>query len=57
MSLHLLRLMIYRSRLRRKKTGEKKAGRRTSKKTKEGEKYTMWGRRWHSLHDQFTLTV
>jgi hypothetical protein len=56
MSLHLLRLIIYRSWLRRKKTGQK-AGRRTSKKTEEGEKYAMWGRKWHSLHDQFTLTV
>ena len=37
--------------------GEKKAGRSTSKKTEAGEKYAMWGRRWHSLHDQFTLTV
>jgi len=37
--------------------GEKKAGRRTSKKTEEGEKYSMWGRRWHSLHDHFNPTV
>jgi hypothetical protein len=57
MSLHLLRLMLYRSWLRRKKTGEKNGGRRTSKKTEEGEKYARRGRRWHSLHDQFTLTV
>jgi hypothetical protein len=57
MSLHLLRLMIYRSWLRRKKTGEKNVGRRTSKKTEEGEKYALWGRRGHRLHDQFTLTV
>jgi hypothetical protein len=41
MSLHLLRLMIERSRLRRKKTEEKKAGRRTLHKTEEGEKYAM----------------
>jgi hypothetical protein len=57
MSLHLLRLMISRSGLRWKKTGEKNGGRRTSKKTEEGEKYAMWGRRWPSLHDQFTLTI
>jgi hypothetical protein len=57
MSLHLLKLMSYRSWLRREKTGEKNVGRRTSKKTEEGEEYAMWGRRWHSLHDQFTLTV
>jgi len=30
-----------RARLRRKKTGSKKAGRSTSKKTEEGEKYAM----------------
>jgi hypothetical protein len=57
MSLHLLRLMIYRSRLRRKKTGEQRASRRKSKKTKEGEKYSMEGRRRRSLHDHFNLAV
>jgi hypothetical protein len=57
MSLHLLRLSIYRLRLRRKKVRRKKADRRKSKKMEEGEKYPMWGRRRHSLHDHFSLTV
>ena len=37
--------------------GGKNAGRRTAKKMEEREKYAMWRRRWHSLQDQFTLTV
>jgi hypothetical protein len=41
MSLHLLRLMISRSWLRRKKTGEKNGDRTTSKKMEEGEKYAL----------------
>ena len=37
--------------------GGENVGRRTAKKMEEGEKYAMWRRRWHSLQDQFTLTV
>src|SRR5438552_18861390 len=41
----------------RKKTERKKAGRRRSKKTEEGDNYLMWGRRRHGLTNNFTLAV
>jgi len=41
----------------RKKTVRKKASRRRSKKTEEGDKYPMWGRRRNGLTDNFNLTV
>jgi hypothetical protein len=41
----------------RKKTVRKKARRRRSKKTEEGDKYHMWGRRRNGLTDNFTLAV
>jgi hypothetical protein len=36
---------------------EEKTGRRRSKKTEEGDKYHMWGRRRTSLNDNFNRTV
>jgi hypothetical protein len=41
----------------RKKTVRKKAGRRRSKKTEEGDNYLMWGRRRNGLTNNFTLAV
>jgi hypothetical protein len=41
----------------RKKTVRKKARRRRSKKTEEGDKYHMWGRRRNGLTNNFTLAV
>jgi hypothetical protein len=41
----------------RKKTVRKKASRRRSKKTEEGDNYLMWGRRRNGLPDNFTLAV
>jgi hypothetical protein len=41
----------------RKKTVRKKARRRRSKKTEDGEKYHRWGRRRNGLTDNFTLAV
>jgi len=41
----------------RKKTVRKKARRRRSKQTEEGDKYHMWGRRRDGLTNNFTLAV
>src|SRR3989442_16021057 len=41
----------------RKKTVRNKASRRRAKKTEEGDKYHMWGRRRNGLTDNFTLAV
>ena len=57
MGLHLLRPMIKGSGRGRKKTVRKKAHRRRSKNTEEGDKYLLWGRRRNGLTDNFTLTV
>src|SRR5215510_2282137 len=57
MSLHLLRPMIKGSGRGRKKTVRKKAPRRRAKKTEEGDKYLLWGRRQSGLTDHFTLAV
>jgi hypothetical protein len=49
--------MIYISQCSRKKRRDEQAGRRRSKKTEEGDKHLLWGRRRHSLTANFTLAV
>src|SRR5262249_13502962 len=49
--------MIEGSGCRRKKTVRQKVSRRRAKKTEEGDKYHMEGRKRHSLPDSFTLAV
>jgi hypothetical protein len=41
----------------KEESGEEKVSRRRSKKTEEGDKYQMWGRRRNGLTDNFNLTV
>jgi hypothetical protein len=41
----------------KEENGEEKAGQRRAKKTEEGEKYHMWGRRRNGLTNNFNLTV
>jgi hypothetical protein len=36
---------------------EEKTGRRRAKKTEEGDKYLLWGRRWNGRTNNFTLAV
>src|SRR5262252_4937969 len=49
--------MIMRAGRGRKATVRRKARRRRSKKTEEGDKHLRWGRRRNSLTDNFTLAV
>src|SRR3989442_5723878 len=49
--------MIQGSGCGRKKMVRKKASRRRAKKTEEGDKYHMWGRRRNGLTDSFILAV
>src|SRR5689334_743860 len=49
--------MIMRAGRGRKATVRRKTRRRRSKKTEEGDKHLLWGRRWNSLTDNFTLAV
>src|SRR5215510_6599717 len=57
MGLLLLRSMIMRAGRGRKATVRRKTRRRRSKKTEEGDKHLLWGRRRNSLTDNFTLAV
>src|SRR5215468_6282894 len=57
MGLPLLRPMIMRAGRGRKATVRRKTRRRRSKKTEEGDKQLLWGRRRNSLTDNFTLAV
>src|SRR5262244_1162875 len=57
MGLLLLRPMIMRAGRGRKATVRRKTRRRRSKKTEEGDKHLLWGRRRNSLTDNFTLAV
>src|SRR5215468_5062909 len=57
MGLPLLRPMIMRAGRGRKATVRRKTRRRRSKKTEEGDKHLLWGRRRNSLTDNFTLAV
>src|SRR5262252_9476517 len=49
--------MIMRAERGRKATVRRKTRRRRSKKTEEGDKHLLWGRRRNSLTDNFTLAV
>jgi hypothetical protein len=57
MGLPLLRPMIHGAERGRKKTVRHTASGRRSKKTEEGDKYLLWGRRRNRLTDNFTLAV
>src|SRR5215471_13216061 len=57
MGLFLLRPMSMRAGRGRKATVRRKTRRRRSKKTEEGDKHLLWGRRRNSLTDNFTLAV
>jgi hypothetical protein len=41
----------------KEENGAEKAGQRRAKKTEEGDKYHMWGRRKNGLTNNFTLTI
>jgi hypothetical protein len=41
----------------KEENGEEKVGRRRAKKTEEGDKYHMWGRRRNGLPHNFNLTI
>ena len=57
MSLHLLRLMIYQIAAETEENGEEKSGPKNIEEDRRRGEICHWGRRWHSLHDLFTLTV